>query len=343
MKNWKLKPFALFALTFFVVFLIGCSVDKTVDSAGNEITIIGREAFSLFGWRSVYWYAIMIIIGLTFAFLFGLYIAGKIGFDKNALYDGFIYGALLGILGARLWYVAFAWKEGNFTFLRIFTGFLDEEGGLAIHGAVIAAGIFAFFYARKRKLDIYKLGEMLAPGFLIGQIFGRWGNFFNQEAHGGPIVNPDPGRLAETVAKGRAFLEKLGLPSFIVDQMYITENGVTTYMHPTFLYESLWNFVGLLIILIVRRFSKKYWMGDAILFYLVWYGTGRFLIESIRTDALTFELFGITFRTAQVVSIIMIIAGITLFTLRRVFKVYPRSYIEIVDETKEAKSVVAEN
>jgi phosphatidylglycerol:prolipoprotein diacylglycerol transferase len=334
-KNAKLNKIAMAVVIVLMMFLTGCGVRKSVDSAGNEITIIEREAFSLFGWRNVYWYAIMIITGLTLAFLFGLYIAGKIGFDKNALYDGIIFGALLGILGARLWYVAFAWDEGNFTFAKIFTGFLDEEGGLAIHGAVFAAGIFAYFFAKKRKLDIYKLGEMFAPGFLIGQVFGRWGNFFNQEAHGGPI--------ASTVAEGRAFLERLHLPRFIIDQMYIRENGVTTYMHPTFLYESLWNFVGLMIIIIVRRFSKKYWMGDAVLFYLVWYGAGRFMIESIRTDALTFKLFGMTFRTAQVVSVIMMIAGLTLFILRRVFKIYPRSYIEIVNEVKAQKQAAAQN
>ncbi|MCK9537053.1 MAG: prolipoprotein diacylglyceryl transferase [Bacilli bacterium] len=327
----KFEHIAIFTLAFLSLFLIGCSVETYTDSAGNEIKIISREAFSLFGWRNVYWYAIMIITGLSLAFIYGIYIARKIGFNENALFDGFIYGALLGILGARLWYVAFAWKEGNFTFIKIFTGFVHEEGGLAIHGAVTAAGIFAFFFARKRKLDIYKLGEMLAPGFLIGQIFGRWGNFFNQEAHGGPI--------AQTVAEGRAFLERLHLPKFLIDQMYI--DG--TYMHPTFLYESVWNLIGLSIILITRRFSKKYWMGDAVMFYLIWYGVGRFFIESIRTDALTFNFFGITLRTAQVVSIIMIIAGITLFILRRIFKVNPHSFIEIVQETAEQKKATVEN
>ena len=336
MNKRKFKHIAFFTIAFFALFLIGCSIETYTDSAGNEIKIIGREAFSLFGWRNVYWYAIMIIIGLSLAFIFGIYIARKIGFDENALFDGFIYGAILGILGARLWYVAFAWKEGNFTFIRIFTGFLEEEGGLAIHGAVIAAGIFAFFFARKRKLDVYKLGEMLAPGFLIGQIFGRWGNFFNQEAHGGPI--------AQTVAEGRAFLERLHLPKLVIDQMYITENGITTYMHPTFLYESVWNLIGLSIILITRRFSKKYWMGDAVMIYLVWYGIGRFFIESIRTDALTFNFLGITLRTAQVVSVIMIIAGITLFVLRRIFKVNPHSFIDIVQETmKQRKEAVEKN
>jgi len=331
-KYWK--QIFVFTFAFLLLFLVGCSIEKHTDSAGNEIKIIGREAFSLFGWRSVYWYAIMIIIGLGLAFVFGIYIARKIGFDENALFDGFIYGALIGILGARLWYVAFAWKEGNYTFLKIFTGFIDEEGGLAIHGAVIAAGIFAYFFARKRKLDIFKLAEMFAPGFLIGQIFGRWGNFFNQEAHGGPIAN--------TVAEGRTFLERLHLPKFIIDQMYITE-GTTTYMHPTFLYESVWNAIGLAIILIVRKFSKKYWVGDALLFYMVWYGIGRFFVESIRTDALTFNFFGITLKTAQIVSIIMIISGITLFTLRRVFKVNPKSFIEVVDETAALKKLAVEN
>src|SRR5690554_5766710 len=118
----KASKFTLFSiLAFFVIFLIGCSIETTTDSAGNEIKIIGREAFSLFGWRSVYWYAIMIITGLSLAFIFGLYIARKIGFNENDLFDGFIIGAILGIIGARLWYVLFAWDE-SFSFIRIFTG-----------------------------------------------------------------------------------------------------------------------------------------------------------------------------------------------------------------------------
>lgn len=324
-------------LTALLVFLVGCSTRNGVDKAGNDIVIIDRIAFTIFG-RNIYWYAICIITGIALAYIYSIYIARKIGFKEDDLIDGFIIGVIVGIIGARLYYVTFAWTEGGYNRdpLRIITGFINEEGGLAIHGAVLFVAVFVYFYWRKRRFDFYKLGEMLAPGFMIGQIVGRWGNFFNQEAHGGPI--------SENLAEGRAFLEKLHLPDFVIDQMLISDSSyyadinssTRNYMHPTFLYESVWNLLGLIIILITRRYWKKYWMGDAVLFYLVWYGTGRFFIESLRTDYLPLHIFGLELRVAQVVSILMVIAGITLIVLRRIFKVHPVSYLETVEANKKA-------
>ena len=252
------------------------------------------------------------------------------GFDH-----GFIIGVIVGIIGARLYYVAFAWNEGGYAQdpLRVITGFINEEGGLAIHGAVLFVAVFVYFYWRRRRFDVYKLGEMLAPGFMIGQIVGRWGNFFNQEAHGGPI--------SENLAEGRAFLERLLLPDFIIDQMLISDSNYyaaidsasRNYMHPTFLYESFWNFLGLMIVLVSRRFWKKYWLGDAVLF--TWSGTeSAGFVEALRTDYLPLRIFGLELRVAQVVSVAMIIAGVTLFVLRRIFKVHPVSYLEAVEENK---------
>jgi len=318
----------LACLYFALVFILIISrMEKRVDSLGNEIIYFNPIAFTIFG-RGIYFYAICIITGIGIAFTYGLYVARKIGFKEDDLYDGFILGTIIGILGARIYYAIFTWEEAGFSEdpLRVITGFLNEEGGLAIHGAVIAAGIFAYFFCKKRNADILKLCELLFPGFLIGQICGRWGNFFNKEAHGGPI--------SSTVLASREFLEKLPIPKFIVDQMYI--NG--TYMHPTFLYESVWNLIGLMILLIVRKKSKKYWYGDAFFFYLVWYGTGRYFVESLRTDALKFNLFGIEFRTAQVISILMIIVGVVLFILRRVYKYKPKSYIEVIEENRGANA-----
>ncbi|HHW99820.1 MAG TPA: prolipoprotein diacylglyceryl transferase [Acholeplasmataceae bacterium] len=314
----------LTTLYFVVVFiLVLSSMEKRTDSLGNEIIHFNQIAFSIFG-RGIYFYAIAIITGIGIAYFYGAHIARKIGFSEDNLFDGFIMGTIIGILGARIYYAIFSWKEGGFDKdpLRVITGFFNEEGGLAIHGAVIAAAIFAYFFCKKRKEDIFKLGEMLFPGFFIGQIFGRWGNFFNKEAHGGPI--------RDTVLASREFLEKLPIPRFVVDQMYI--NG--TYMHPTFLYESVWNLIGLILVITIRKKTKKYWYGDAVLFYMVWYGIGRFFVESLRTDALLFNFLGMELRIAQVVSILMIVAGITLFILRRIFKVKPVSFIELVEENR---------
>ncbi|NLD27015.1 MAG: prolipoprotein diacylglyceryl transferase [Acholeplasmataceae bacterium] len=335
----KYKKILIALITFVLLFLVGCGVYRGEDLAGNQVVIIDRVAFTIFG-RHIYWYAICIIIGISLAYFYALHVAKKIGFKEEDLFDGFIMGAIIGIIGARLYYVIFAWKSGGFAAdpLRIITGFVNEEGGLAIHGAVFAVAVFIYFYWRRRRFDVYKLGEMVAPGFMIGQIVGRWGNFFNQEAHGGPI--------SENLAEGRAFLERLHLPNFIIDQMLISEGSyaapidstVRNYMHPTFLYESLWNLIGLLIILITRKYWRKYWMGDAVLFYMFWYGVGRFWIESMRTDYLPFNFFGLELRIAQVVSVVMVIGAIALFTLRRVFKVHPLSYLETVNEIKAEAS-----
>lgn len=273
--------------------------------------------------RPIYFYALAIITGIGIAYFYGSHIAKKIGFDIEALFDGFIMGTIIGILGARIYYAIFSWDNFKDNPIKIITGFIEGDGGLAIHGAVIAAAIFAYFYCKKKKLDILKVGELFFPGFFIGQIFGRWGNFFNQEAHGGPA--------GLTPYAARKFLENLKfLPKFVIDQMYI--DG--TYMHPTFLYESLWNLLGLIILIVLRKKTKKYWYGDAILFYLVWYGVGRFFVEALRTDALPLHIFGLDLRIAQVVSVAMVVAGIVLFILRRVYKVKPISYIEIVEENK---------
>lgn len=296
---------------------------KITDSLGNEIIKFDRVAFTIMG-RDIYFYALAIMTGIGVAYFYANHIAKKIGFKEENLFDGFIIGVILGILGARVYYAIFAWESGGFSQnpLKVITGFFNEEGGLAIHGAVIVAAIFAIYFCKKRKEDILKLLEMLFPGFLIGQIFGRWGNFFNKEAHGGPI--------RDTVLASRQFLEKLPIPRFVVDQMYI--DG--TYMHPTFLYESVWNLIGLILIIVLRKKTKKYWYGDATLFYLVWYGIGRYFVESLRTDYLPLNIFGLELRIAQVVSVTMIVAGVVLFILRRVYKFRPISYIEMVEQTK---------
>ncbi len=317
------------ALYFAVLVLfIVLNMSYTYDVNGVRIVEFNNTLWN----TRIHFYALSIMTGMGVAYFYSMSLAPKIGVNPNNLFDGFIYGAILGILGARIYYAIFEWNSGGFADdpLKVITGFFSQQGGLAIHGAVIAAAIFAYFFSKKRNEDLISIGELLFPGFLIGQIFGRWGNFFNKEAHGGPI--------RATAQASRQFLEKLPIPKFVIDQMYI--NG--TYMHPTFLYESVWNLIGLIFILIFRKKSKKYWYGDAILFYLVWYGIGRYFVESLRTDALLFEIFGVTFRTAQVISIAMIIAGVTLFALRRIFKYKPLSFLDLMEQNKDFKQRLEE-
>lgn len=284
----------------------------------SSIVPLDRSPFSLFG-IEVYWYGIFIVFGALLAFWVGVKGAKRFGITESVALDGFLGGLIVGVLGARLWYVAFEWSKYSDDLLSIITGFRD--GGLAIHGAVFAAAIFAIIFCKVKKINPLLAGEFVAPGFLIGQISGRWGNFFNQEAHGGLI----PGW--PNLDLQRAWMEARLIPRFIIDQMYLTNiiPGVQDeigYYHPTFLYESLWNLIGLMIIFALRKFCKKYWVGDSIIFYFIWYSIGRFFIEGMRTDSLM--VGGL--RTAQITSIIMFVAGIVAFVIRRIIKYYPASY-----------------
>jgi phosphatidylglycerol:prolipoprotein diacylglycerol transferase len=169
----------------------------------------------------VRWYGVIIAFGIVLAFLVAQREMVKRGFHEEFLTDLLIWAVPLAILGARLYYVLFKWEDyagspGNI--LKVW------EGGLAIHGALIASFITAYVFTKKRKVSFLKLADVVAPSILIGQTIGRWGNFMNQEAHGGPV--------------SRAFLENMFLPEWIINQMRI--DGV--YYHPTFLYESIWNF-----------------------------------------------------------------------------------------------------
>lgn len=272
---------------------------------------------------SVHWYGICIAFGAFLAYFLGVKNAKRLKVKENDLLDGFIWGVIIGVIGAKVWYVLFNLDLYAKEPLTIITEFGQ---GLAIQGGVIFATIFAYFYCKKKKINPFKIAELLFPGFLIGQICGRWGNFFNQEAHGGLV----PGA---TIEAQRLWLEKLGLPDFIINQMYIDKigdpsNPVAGYYHPTFLYESLWNLIGLGIIFLLRKFNKKYWVGDAMFFYFVWYSFGRFFIESLRTDS----LYVGSLRTAQVVSIVMFVIGVVGFTLRRIYRVYPMSYCDFNEE-----------
>ncbi|HEY8445418.1 MAG TPA: prolipoprotein diacylglyceryl transferase [Bacilli bacterium] len=298
----------------------------------NSIKPLDPSAIS-FGNFEVQWYGIFIVTGAIIALLWGLKVAKRLKVDQDFLIDGFVWGLVLGVIGARLWYVIFEWDAFKNDLLSIIGIVRDSNGkiidwelsGLAIHGAFIAAAIFVIFYCKKKKVSVFKVAELVAPGFLVGQTLGRWGNFFNQEAHGSLV----PGA---TLDAQRAWLENLHLPDFIINQMYITRISDVApevgYYHPTFLYESLWNFLGIILIIIFRKFVKKYWVGDALFFYLIWYSTGRFFIEFLRTDPLVAG--GI--RVAQATSVVLFTIGLVGFILRRKYQVYPVSFMNFNEE-----------
>ena len=271
------------------------------------------------------WYALIILGGALICSIIAYYrFLKRLGMSFDMLSEALAFGLFFGILGARLYYVIFSGAH--------YDGFLDiidpRSGGLAIHGAIIAVAIYAPIYCKIRKLNLLTILEILFPVFMMCQAIGRWGNFINQEAFG-PLIKY-PGMLNEfrylddaALLAQREFLSKLLIPDFIIDRMYISSSSasgftVPGYYHPTFLYESLFNVIGVLLYTNLRKYIKKIYVGDGLSFYLIWYGILRIFIESLRTDALMIGNTGI--KVAQLISGIFIVVGITLAVLRRVFK-----------------------
>ena len=250
------------------------------------------------GSLEVRWYGILIAIGIALAYFMANKEAIKRGLGDEFVADLLIWAVPIAIISARIYYVAMSWSSYADDPLRAIAIW---EGGIAIHGALIGSFITAYIFCKKRGVSFLKLADIAAPSILIGQIIGRWGNFMNQEAYGGPV--------------SRTFLENLFLPDWIINQMYIEKLG--TYVHPTFLYESLWNVVALIILLVVRKFNWR--RGEMFFFYIIWYSVGRFFIEGLRTDSL--YLIG-ELRSAQVVSVIGIIIAVAVIVYRRM-KVKP--------------------
>ncbi len=246
-------------------------------------------AFQL-GSLSVRWYGILIATGVLLAYLIVQREAKRLGMDEEFFIDLLLWAMPMAIIGARLYYVVFEWERYADQPIR---ALYIWEGGIAIHGALIAGILTAYFFAKKRNVSFWKVGDIAVPGIFIGQIIGRWGNFMNQEAHGGPV--------SET------FLQQTPIPNWIMEQMTI--QGVT--YHPTFLYESLWNTVGLLFVLFFRRRNPR--RGEIFLFYVGWYSLGRLFIEGMRTDSLV--IGGL--RMAQIVSLTGIAIAVIFFIYRR--------------------------
>lgn len=233
----------------------------------------------------IYWYSVLIATGI----IIGLYLlmkeASKQNISKDTIIDIAFYTIIWGIVGARIYYVIFNIKpylSNPISILYVW------EGGLAIYGCIIGGLITLTYQAKKKNISLGKLTDMIVPSLILAQAIGRWGNFFNQEAHGGIVT--------------LEFLKKIHIPNFIIKGMYINGN----YYHPTFFYESLWCLLGFILLVIIRRLLKNSKDGTLTFIYLIWYGIGRFFIEGLRTDSLYLGIF----RISQIVSIVIIIIGI---------------------------------
>ncbi len=245
------------------------------------------EIFNIGGF-SIRWYSVLILTGIIVAFFLADRESRKFDLPKDFIFDLGFWVVIFGILGARLYYVIF-----NFSFYKddLLDIFKVWNGGLAIHGGIIAGFITLVIYCKVRKINPFRMTDIVVPSLIIAQAIGRWGNFFNSEAHG-PVT---------TLSN----LQGLHIPQFIINGMNI--NGV--YYHPTFLYESLWCILGFVVLLLVRKFYKNLKTGQLTCIYLMWYGVGRFMIESLRTDSL---MLG-SFKVAQLVSIGMVAIGLVMF------------------------------
>lgn len=243
-----------------------------------------RVMFSI-GNIDIHWYSVLIVIGALIAIGLIIKEGKRFGISSDFLFNLCFWAIIIGIIGARLYYVLFNLEYYH----NILDVFKIWEGGLAIHGGLIAGLIVAILYCKKYNSRYLRIFDLIAPALLLAQAIGRWGNFFNGEAHG----------AATTLAN----LQSLHIPQFIIDGMNI--GGI--YYEPTFLYESLWCLLGVIVIFIVRRF-KYTKIGQPCAIYLMWYGVGRFAIESMRTDSL---MFG-GFKAAQIVSVVMFFVGLVI-------------------------------
>ncbi len=234
-------------------------------------------AFKLFG-LEVRWYGILIALGVVIGTVLALREAKRRGLNEDTLLDFLLFAIPGAIVGARIYYVVFSWdfyKNNPSEILNL------RGGGLAIHGAVIGGVIIAIIFSKIRKINFWVIADIVAPSLILGQAIGRWGNFANQEAHGGPTNLP----------------------------WGILIDGVK--VHPTFLYESIWNFFVFLFLMWYRKRAKA--EGEVFLLYIILYSLARGLIEGLRTDSLMWGQF----RVAQLISAATIIVGIMVFYIIR--------------------------
>ena len=232
----------------------------------------------------IYWYGLIIALAFGLGIILANYNASRRKIDSDKLSNLLILIIPAALIGARLYYVIFNWDYYSANTLQILA---FRDGGLAIHGGIIGGFLAGYWYIRRHKeLNLWSIADIIAPSLILGQSIGRWGNFFNQEAHGGPVSS-------EFISKFPAFIQK----GMLIEGQYY---------HPTFLYESLWN--GLVFIILLWMLTRKSVPhGIVAMSYLILYSLGRFVVEGLRTDSL---MLG-PLQVAQVVSILSIIVGAT--------------------------------
>lgn len=268
--------------------------------------------------NGIYWYGILICLGLILAVLFCSHQSKNYGLNEDNVYDLIIWEIPLCVIGARLYYILFYLdlyrdSDGSLNLSRMIAIW---DGGLAIYGAVITAFLVLFIFCKIKKLSFGAFADLGVMGLLIGQSVGRWGNFMNREAFGGETTLPWRMRLWTSTSE---FIE----------------------VHPTFLYESLWNLIGLLLIIFVISKARTF-DGENTCFYFIWYGLGRSMIEGLRTDSLylfDLTLFGQPVRVSQALSLILVIFGFTVLLINK--RRHPHGQNDLFVTQQEIRAILA--
>ena len=273
----------------------------TVDPSPVAFTVMGKD---------IYWYGIIIAGGFLLAVLYMLYRAKTFGITQDDVLDLVLWAVPIGVICARLYYCVFYWdlyRDNPISMLYIW------EGGLAIYGGIIGGAITVLVLSRVKRIPTLVMLDNAAMGVIIGQILGRWGNFMNREAHGSVTDS----------------FFKMGL---------VDAAGKVTYYHPTFLYESVWNLVGFIVLHFYCK--KRKFDGEVFLLYVAWYGLGRAWIEGLRTDSL--YLFSTGIRVSQLVAAVSFLAaaGIIAWVL---LKKKPRREDLFVNRAARTQEAPAEN
>lgn len=260
---------------------------------GIEISELSRVAFTVFG-KEIYWYGIFIGLGVLGGILLMLHEAKRTGQNEDMYLDFALYAIIISIIGARLYYVAFTWESYSDDLWKIFA---IREGGLAIYGGVIAGALTALVYSKIKKIDFFLLADTMVPSLIFGQMLGRWGNFFNKEAFG---------EYTESLFAMRYQLSQVRLSDVsetTLANLQMVDGVDYIQVHPTFLYESVWNLGILLILLYVLRHKK--FRGQVMGIYFLGYGLGRVWIEGLRTDQLMMGDFAVS----QVLSAVLVVVA----------------------------------
>lgn len=276
----------------------------------GDIALNPPSFITVFG-KNIYFYGVIIALGFLLGLLYCTKNSRRFGIKEDDLYDAFLWLLPFSILGARLYYVLF---KLDFYLAHPAEIFALREGGLAIYGGVIAGILVIFLVCRKKKIPLGAMLDLLVFGLLIGQILGRWGNFMNREAFG---------------AQTEVFC-RMGLTA---------PDGTTIYVHPTFLYESLWNFACLVFLHIFIRLGKRRYDGQCVLIYFLWYGIGRSWIEGLRTDSLYIGSTDI--RVSQVLSVALALAALIALIAKRKVNAPEALYVNRVCESEDNQSAPA--